>query len=249
MSTGPQSAYSFDIKHPTLADIVEAARRSLMLDLSVAFPATVSELQDGGAKVKIIPDLKDAIYSDEGVFNVDSLEIPDIPVYNPGEGKSDGGYLRFPVSVGDKGMVIVSDRSLDGWYEGGVPNVPQAAHTHKRIDGVFWPGLRDRSRVQANLDQSACVLQHECLKLGEGATEAAVLGDVLNTFITNLKIWADTHTHVLSPLSVFAVVPLPTGAVLAPVEGTSNPAAPTSPVVTDFLSNQVKIGNGTFIPS
>lgn len=249
MSTGPQSALSFDIKHPTLADIVEAARRSLMLDLSVAFPATVSEVQDGGAKVKIIPDLSDAIYSDEGVFNVDSLEIPDIPVYNPGEGKSDGGYLRFPVSVGDKGMVIVSDRSLDGWYEGGIPNVPQAAHTHKRIDGVFWPGLRDRSRVQANLDQSAAVLQHACIKLGESATEAAVLGDLLNTFVTNVKSWLDTHAHPINPATVFAVVPLPTGAVLAPVQGTTDPPAVPSPVVTDFLSNQVKIGDGTFIPS
>ncbi len=243
MSTGPQSALSFDIKNPTMADIVLAGRRDLVLDLSVAFPATVSDLQDGGAKVKVIPDLSDAIYSDEGVFPVDSLEIPDIPVYNPGEGKTGGGYLRFPVKVGDKGMVIVSDRSLDGWYEGGIPNVPIAAHTHKRIDGVFWPGLRDRSRVQSNLDQAAAVLQHECIKLGKTATEAAVLGNTLNTFIDALKIWADTHIHQISPTNVFAVVPLPTGAVLAPVQGPTNPATPTSPTVPDFLSSQVKIGN------
>lgn len=69
------------------------------------------------------------------------------------------------------------------------------------------------------------ILNAPTIEIGDGATEAAVLGDILTTLLTAQKTYIDIHTHsgVLSG-------PNPTGA----------PSAP-SPPVSNFKSTVVKI--------
>lgn len=169
MTQGPQTPYSGDIRNPSLADVISAASRSTMLDLRVSFPATVTEVQDGGARVKVTPDIKNVINTDTGEQIIEQVELSEIPVETYGQGASDGGYLQFPVRVGDKGLVTVSDRNLGGWYATGIPDQPAGYETHNMSDGIFRPGLRDSTRALTQ-DPTAAVLEHDSIKLGAGAT-------------------------------------------------------------------------------
>ena len=231
MSTRPESALSYDGKNPKLADLVRAAGRDLSLELSVCFPATVSQVLDSGARVKVVPDHKPVLFTDDGEQVLEALEIPDIPVWTYGQGATGGGYLQFPVRIGDKGWVHVSDRSLDGWYENGLSAPAAGYHTHSPIDGHFVPGARDKTRALAQ-DDFAAVLEHTLIKIGVDAAEAAVLGDTLDAYLNSLKLHIDGHVHLATGQPALTSPPVQK---LAP--GTPDP----SPTVPDILSDKVKI--------
>ena len=223
MSTGAQSAYSFDTKTPDLVDVLKAHSRSIMLDLHVSFPATVSFVQDNGAKVKVVPDIKDVLFTETGEQVQESLEISDIPVWTYGQGSVGGAFLQFPVRVGDKGFVYVSDRSIDGWYQNGLPAPAAGHHTHNMTDGYFVPGHRDMTRALSQ-DPSATVLEDTLIKLGKDAnSEFAVLGVQLLSYLTELQVWLLAHVH-----------PTPSGPSSVSVP------PPPIPEIT-MLSNQVVI--------
>lgn len=68
-------------------------------------------------------------------------------------------------------------------------------------------------------------LEAATILLGKNATESAVLGDILTTFINSQKAWNDAHIH--------------SGVI--PGVGSSGPPTGPSPVVTNFKSDVVKI--------
>lgn len=210
MSRGPQSAYSFDTRTPSLADVLKAARRTTELELSVSFPATVSKVGVGGKEVSVIPDFKDVVYTETGESTQPAYEIPSLPVFVNGQGAAGGAYLRFAVRVGDKGLVVVSDRSLDKWRVDGRANAPAFYHTHNKIDGVFVPGLRDDSTSVAQDIELATVLEDTKIKLGAGAIEPTALAATLATFLDALVLWANTHTHAFAGPSGTTATGLPT---------------------------------------
>ena len=64
--------------------------------------------------------------------------LQDLPVIQP-RGNSYG--IKLPVAVGDTGIALFCDRSLDVWkVQGGQVN-PGSVRTHDLSDGVFVPGL------------------------------------------------------------------------------------------------------------
>ena len=229
MSRGPQTALSFDTRNPNLVDVLKAARRTTELNLSVSFPATVSQVIDNGELVNVIPEFKDVVYTEVGTQTQPSRELASMPVWTYGQGSATGAYLQFPVRVGDKGMVLVSDRSLDGWYESGMANAPSHPHTHNKIDGVFIPGLRDRSRAlpQASAFPDTAILESLLINLGKSASEPAVHGFILQTFLSQLLVFIAGHIH-----------PIPSGATGPHVPGIPT-TIPTIPV--DLNSTKVKI--------
>lgn len=216
--------------------------RSVAQDLSVAYPCEVVKFDPETQLVDVRVDFShvlnlDVLQQVKG-FQAQSIDDkagisqvalePDIMVNIlvsfEGQGRKNGGYITFPIAEGDKGYVTVFDRSVDRWMSAGQGGDPAFSHTHNRIDGVFKP-VRDISRAIPNFDGAAAVIEHACIKLGMDATEAAVLGDILNEYIDDLKFYLDAHTH-----------PAPGGATSAP----TNP----SPTIPDFLSDQVKISKG-----
>lgn len=206
MSTGAQTALSFDGRTPNLSDCVRAAIRSSELQLRVSFPATVSEVHADG-RVAVRPDFSNVVYTDDGEQDLGTYEIPNIPVLNLGQGKVGGGYLQFPIEVGHKGLVLVSDRSLDGWYQNGIPGPPAGYHTHEVVDGIFMPGLRDATRALPAQDPLAAVLEHSQVKIGAGATApAARFGDDTGADVT-MAIWIGAVSTFINNLVAGSVIP------------------------------------------
>lgn len=167
--TGPENPYSHDSRTAVkLSDVIDAATRDTTLNLRTCFPATVKKVTDGGARVDISPDMKAVLQTDNGEFLIEHEDVFSVQVWTYGQGAPDGGYLQFPIRVGDKGWVMVSDRSLDGWYQNGLRDQPAGYHTHEMIDGIFFPGARDSTRALTQ-DTTAAVLEHDSIKLGQAA--------------------------------------------------------------------------------
>lgn len=220
-------------KRGSLTDLAQTVVRKTKLELYVAYPCTVRSFDETTQTVEVVVDFSHVLANDESEDTLPAEVIPNIGVKFEGEGKSGGGYLTFPVEPGDKGYVVVFDRSIDRWREKGEGGDPILRRTHNRIDGVFRPGLRDLSRVLSNFDATAAVLEHTCIKLGANATEAAVLGDTLKTFMDAFQSWASGHTHLV------------TGVTSGMSATTSNPPTNPPPTVPDFLSAKVKIDAGS----
>ncbi|MBC8952589.1 Gp138 family membrane-puncturing spike protein [Xenorhabdus sp. PB62.4] len=69
------------------------------------------------------------------------LELPplvDVPVQFPRAG---GFCFTVPVSAGDEGLAIFSERCIDGWYATGNKSVPLDARLHDYSDASFIPGI------------------------------------------------------------------------------------------------------------
>ncbi len=206
MSTGAQTALSFDTRTPNLTDVVRAGIRSSELQLRVSFPATVSKVHADG-RVAVRPDFSNVVYTDDGEQDLGTYEIPNIPVLTVGQGTSGGGYLQFPIEAGHKGLVLVSDRSLDAWYQAGNPGPPAAYHTHEVVDGIFMPGLRDATRALPAQDPLAAVLEHSQIKLGAGALlGAARTGDNTSADVT-MALWIAAVSTFINGLVAGSVVP------------------------------------------
>lgn len=202
MTQGPETPFSYDMRSPTLVDLVSASSRSDSLDLRVCFPATVTEVQDGGARVKLTPDIKNVLHGETGELIVEQIELSEIPVMTYGQGAADGGYLQFPIRVGDKGLVIVNDRNIGGWYDTGLPDQPAGYEAHVASDGVFLPGLRDSTRALTQ-DPSAAVLEHGSIKLGAAAALAAARTTDAVGAAPGMAAW------ITAVIAGFAALPIP----------------------------------------
>ncbi len=54
-----------------------------------------------------------------------------------------GGYLSFPVKVGDECLVLFSDSNIDAWYESGGQSLPYDGRRHDISDGIVLVGLNN----------------------------------------------------------------------------------------------------------
>lgn len=204
-----QSALLPPRKNSTLADMVRFAIRANNLDMSVAFPGTVTDFDTVTNLLHVEIDFSDILQLSIGEQILDAKVLPNILLSIPGEGKSGGGYLTFPVSIGDKGHVTVFDRSVDRWIERGEGGDPEFRHTHNRIDGVFTPGLRDKSRaIGVDYDQSAAVLEHDLIRLGKNSALGAARKTDTTSADVDMLVWILAVNAALNTLGI--VVPPPT---------------------------------------
>lgn len=59
-----------------------------------------------------------------------------------------GGFsVTFPLKKGDEGIVIFSERCIDGWWEDGRTSIPLDFRTHDLSDGLFVPGISSKPRA------------------------------------------------------------------------------------------------------
>lgn len=132
-------------RSPELAEVVRAAVEAAAGSLYVAIPARVEKLHtaaSGLVGVDVQPLVKRGTRNTpDGERIAERLPVvPHVPVLFPGGG---GFRLTFPVSVGDVGLLVTCDRSLDAWLSGTGQEVdPEIDHAHALQDGVFVPQLR-----------------------------------------------------------------------------------------------------------
>lgn len=200
----------------TLAGIFRVLFRAERLKVRTAIPATVVTYNATTQRAKIRFDVLTKRNTTEGAV-LDKVQILDLPVHHP---RTAFGFLFFPVNPNDKGHVIVCDRAIQQWMEnGGSPDDPKLFRSHNWMDGIFEPGLHPNDKpitgVTAN---DAVVLEGVLIKIGLGATEAAVLGTAFASLYNSLRAAYNGHRHTyiapLHPAAAHLLTTSPTSAFI-----------------------------------
>ena len=108
--------------------------RSNQIELHTSFPAQILSIDAPGI-VTIQPSIKRTFVNGQ-VLPLTALK--NVPVRFP----RGGGYsVRYPIAVGDSGLAVISERSLDIWKLQGGTVDPKDNRLHNLSDAVFFPGL------------------------------------------------------------------------------------------------------------
>lgn len=126
---------------PTLSSILSQVVREGSRQLRVCLPCAVVKVR-GNQLVDLQPLLQVRYVAMAAPTTLPV--IPNCPVSMP-SGATWG--FKFPIAVGDTGLAIFCDRSLDNWVagSGGVID-PDDVRTHDLTDAIFVPGLVPKAK-------------------------------------------------------------------------------------------------------
>lgn len=125
---------------PALAQVIAQAMREMAMGLRVAIPCMVHKVQ-GNQLVDLQPLFKARYIGDKVVpLPVITHALVAMP---SGTGGGQAYGLRLPLAVGDVGLAVFADRSLDTYAvsSGHEPVDPLDCRAHDLTDAIFFPGL------------------------------------------------------------------------------------------------------------
>ena len=125
---------------PTLSQLLKASFDNNIKNVYTAYPGTVTEYNPNILQASVSLDLQEVVDGRETNIPV----LNNVPVLFP---RAKNAHVVFPIEVGSKGLVIFSQRSIDGWIELGKSLVPEDPRMHNINDGVFIPGLSPKNDV------------------------------------------------------------------------------------------------------
>jgi hypothetical protein len=125
-----------DSQTPPLDQIIVQAIATAMMKMRVYMPGQITQIL-GNQKVHVQPLLQTRYTNASSGSN-----LPVIQNVQVGMPMGQNYSIKLPISVGDQGHILFSDRSLDIWKNsaGGIVD-PQDSRTHDMTDAVFIPGL------------------------------------------------------------------------------------------------------------
>ena len=128
-----------------LEELIRVGFNNFIKDIHTALPAKVLRFD----KVKQTVDLE--IQQKRRFLDKreDALPPPliDVPVHFY---RCGGLAITMPINVGDTGLVVFAERSLDEWQVLGSVEVPSEARTHSLSDGTFYPTMHNDKNVISN---------------------------------------------------------------------------------------------------
>jgi hypothetical protein len=147
MPDQPILNYPFNPKVPPqqqetipLEEVILQAIDNVLLDTHTWMPASVTKVINGSF-VNIQPQLQ-RVYTAGNGSAVTLKEIQNVMI---GCLSGMDYWIKPPVAVGDEGIALFCERSLDNYaVQGGITD-PQSARHHSMTDPIFIPGLRPRS--------------------------------------------------------------------------------------------------------
>lgn len=114
--------------------IILNAIDSTLKDVHTWLPAQITKI-NGNQSVNLQPLLQRK-YKDG---TLDTLpEIQNVPVWLP---RGNNYWIKLPIAVGDTGIALFCERSLDTWKVSGGIVDPQDSRTHDLTDAIFIPGI------------------------------------------------------------------------------------------------------------
>ncbi len=121
----------FRVAVPGIVQSFDATRQT------VTVTVVCSGTNDGGSEIPLPP-------------------LVDVPVSFPRGG---GFAFTFPVSPGDEGLLVFSDRCIDGWHQSGSPGIPPDHRLHDLSDACFIPGISSLGRTIPGLRTDAIAMR------------------------------------------------------------------------------------------
>lgn len=131
----------------TQTDLLESARKNAVMDVRVSMPAKIISF-DKATKTATVEICMQMVLDDDSFE--DYPPLVDCPcVFTRGG----GFHAVHPYKEGDSGLVLFSDRCLDGWFESGKTAPPMDYRIHSMSDAYFIGGadhLGDVSPIPDN---------------------------------------------------------------------------------------------------
>ncbi len=186
---------NFENETPTHDQVIDGAIESKLYDLHTWLPAKIVKVK-GNQKVDIQPLLKRK-YKDGTLVLLPVIQ--DVPVYMP---RGAAFYIKLPVAVGDTGIALFSERSLDVWKVQGGTVDPQDPRRHDISDAVFLPGLYPFNNQIAGA-AADMVLKNGSLTMTLKPTGKIQIANTNNELISILSELLDTlknNTYTLTQL-------------------------------------------------
>ena len=131
----------------TQTELLEQAKNNAMMDVRVSMPARIVSFDPATKTASVEIGLK--------MVNADDTQSEYPPLVDcPCLFTRGGGFhLVHPYKVGDKGIVLFSDRCFDGWFQAGQVAPPMDFRVHSMSDAYFIGGadcLDDVSPIVGN---------------------------------------------------------------------------------------------------
>lgn len=189
-------------------------RRVLLQDVRTAVAARVEDYRPGPQEADVL-----ILVGEEGQEG--DVRVPGCPVIWP------AGYTRG-LEPGDEVLALVRHRSHDE-IDAGEPGpvAPVSTRRMRYTDAVVLPGFVRPAEGQdpaAYREDGEPVIRGTLHVGGSGASFVLVRADLLDSFLTTIKTWLDTHLHTSG----------------APGSPTTPPVAP-SPASGDLSAADVKV--------
>lgn len=119
---------------PQLTQVLENAINTALADVHTAMPGKVVAIK-GTQKIDVQPLLQRR-YKNGPLVNLPVIQ--DVPVIMPSGANY---FIQVPMSVGDTGMIVFAERSIDQWLVAGGFSDPNDIRKHDISDAMFYPGL------------------------------------------------------------------------------------------------------------
>ncbi len=171
-------------------ELANAVFQVNMMDLNICLPVEVRKFNKSELTADIRPEF-DAGFFDGSV--VEALTIFDVPILYPMSGDS---ALVFPLKKGDKGIIIVSQRSIDNWRSNG-SRLPSDSDLFPIGSCFLIPGVTHQNMVkQHSKTKDAMGIYGKKVFIGDAnATPIATstlknrdLVEMLEVALTQLKV-------------------------------------------------------------
>lgn len=118
----------------TQTELLEQAKENAMMDVRVSMPARIVSF-DPATKTAQVEICMQMVDDDDSA--VEYPPLVDCPCLFTRGG---GFHVVHPYSAGDSGLVLFSDRCLDGWFESGKTAPPMDFRVHSMSDAYFIGG-------------------------------------------------------------------------------------------------------------
>lgn len=118
----------------TQTELLEQAKNNAMMDVRVSMPARIVSF-DPATKTAQVEICMQMVDDDDSAIEYPPLV--DCPCLFTRGG---GFHVVHPYSAGDSGLVLFSDRCLDGWFESGKTAPPMDFRVHSMSDAYFIGG-------------------------------------------------------------------------------------------------------------
>lgn len=154
------------------------------------FPAVVTGVNNTNPP-SVTVQILNPRYTDDGE-NMDELHILNVPI---AQIRTHQSMILFPVNVGDEGMCLVADNSLDNFKIASNSSPTRVNNNRMKdaMDAVFYPGLAPPGAIAQQL---------QGLKLPRDANDLTIIHNTGTGAETNITLKADGNVEINSQFTV-----------------------------------------------
>lgn len=143
---------------PTLAQLIQDAVRTGILDINVCLPARIETYDAELQKANVMPLLKKKYVDQDEPTALPVISNVPVQWYSANDGAA---FIHLPLIIGDLGMIVFSQRSLDIWLsgEGEIinPNDPRMCDIS---DAIFIAGVRPFKKALQGITASSLMIKN-----------------------------------------------------------------------------------------